>query len=212
MLSTTVTSAPVNSKIDLRVVLAFFAIYVLWGTTFLAIRIVVQDVPPLSAAGVRFLIAGVSLYIFMRVKGQARPIFVEWRSLGIIGFLMFVAEYGALFWAEKYVPSGIASVLEATLPLIAITLNVCFQAAAISLAVGIRHSYRVLRSGRAASAKWSAKSDNTSPRGDFRRRCRLGVGLGTQPIFTFAGIEGTNGRSGDDAGRWDAADFIGGVR
>ncbi len=108
---------------DVRVLLAFFAIYVLWGTSFLAIRIAVQEVPPLFAAGTRFFVAGVLLYGFMRWKGQPKPTRPQWRSLAIIGLLMFVAEYGPLFWAEKYVPSGIASVLEATLPLITMLLE-----------------------------------------------------------------------------------------
>jgi drug/metabolite transporter (DMT)-like permease len=109
--------------VDIRVLLAFFAIYVLWGTSFLAIRIAVQEVPPLFAAGTRFFVAGAMLYGFMRLRGRARPTASQWRSLALIALLMFVAEYGPLFWAEKYVPSGIASVLEATLPLITMALE-----------------------------------------------------------------------------------------
>jgi drug/metabolite transporter (DMT)-like permease len=112
-----------SAPFDIRVLLAFFAIYILWGTSFLAIRIAVQEVPPLFAAGTRFFVAGVLLYAFMRFRGQPRPTRAQWRSLAIIGLLMFVAEYGPLFWAEKYVPSGIASVLEATLPLITMVLE-----------------------------------------------------------------------------------------
>ncbi len=126
MANTTVIEQPVSSKsapFDLRVVLAFFAIYVLWGTTFLAIRIAVHEVPPLFAAGARFFTAGVLLYAFMRLRGARHPAPIQWRNLAILALLMFVAEYGPLFWAEKYVPSGIASVLEATLPLITIALE-----------------------------------------------------------------------------------------
>ena len=97
--------------------LAFFAIYVVWGTTFLAIRIAVAEVPPLFAAGTRFFIAGVLLYATMRLRGEPRPTAREWRSLAMMGSLMFVLEYGPLFWAEKFIPSGIAAVLLATLPL-----------------------------------------------------------------------------------------------
>lgn len=103
--------------------MAFFAIYVLWGTTFLAIRIAVAELPPLFAAGTRFFIAGVLLYGFMRFKREVRPTGAQWRNLALMGLLMFVAEYGPLFWAEKYVPSGIASVLEATIPLITMVLE-----------------------------------------------------------------------------------------
>jgi drug/metabolite transporter (DMT)-like permease len=127
MANTTVIAPPANAPskaLDIRVLLAFFAIYVLWGTSFLGIRIAVQEVPPLFAAGTRFFVAGLVLYGFMRLRGRPRPTASQWRSLALMGLLMFVAEYGPLFWAEKYVPSGIASVLEATLPLITLALEV----------------------------------------------------------------------------------------
>lgn len=107
----------------IRMLLSFFAIYVLWGTTFLAIRIAVEELPPLFAAGARFFTAGVLLYAFMRAKGEAKPTLLQWRSLTIMALLMFVAEYGPLFWAEKYVPSGVVSVLAATLPIITMLLE-----------------------------------------------------------------------------------------
>jgi drug/metabolite transporter (DMT)-like permease len=113
-----------SKRFDIRVLLAFFAIYFLWGTTFLAIRIAVQEVPPLFAAGTRFFVAGAVLYGFMRFRGAHRPTALQWRSLAVLALLMFVAEYGLLFWAQKYVPSGIASVFEATLPLITMALEV----------------------------------------------------------------------------------------
>jgi drug/metabolite transporter (DMT)-like permease len=106
-----------------RVVLAFAAIYILWGTTFLAIRVAVLEMPPLFAAGVRFFTAGVVLFGLMRFRGQAAPTARQWRNLLILGLLMFVAEYGALFWAEKYVPSGIAAVLEATIPILTLIVE-----------------------------------------------------------------------------------------
>jgi len=107
----------------IRLILSFFAIYVLWGTTFLAIRVAVEELPPLFAAGARFFTAGILLYAFMRVKGAAKPTFIQWRSLTIMALLMFVAEYGPLFWAEKYVASGVVSVLAATLPIITMLLE-----------------------------------------------------------------------------------------
>jgi drug/metabolite transporter (DMT)-like permease len=106
-----------------RMILAFFAIYFLWGTTFLAIRIAVEELPPLFAAGARFLIAGVVLLGFMLLKGETRPSARQWRNLLVLCLLMFVAEYGPLFWAEKYVPSGIVSVLAATIPIITLVLE-----------------------------------------------------------------------------------------
>jgi len=103
--------------------MAFLAIYVLWGTTFLAIRIAVLEVPPLFAAGVRFFTAGVLLYVFTRLRGTAGPTRLEWKNLAVIGLVMFVAEYGPLFWAEKYLTSGLTSILAATIPLITIALE-----------------------------------------------------------------------------------------
>ena len=126
MADTAVSSAAPSSRmrsIDLRVVMAFLAIYVLWGTTFLAIRIAVHEVPPLFAAGVRFFVAGVLLYVFMRLRGTATPTRLEWKNLAVIGLVMFVAEYGPLFWAEKYLTSGLTSILAATIPLITIALE-----------------------------------------------------------------------------------------
>jgi drug/metabolite transporter (DMT)-like permease len=111
-------------SVDPRVVLAFFAIYVLWGATFLAIRVAVLEVPPFLTAGLRFFLAGGLLYGFMRLRGEPSPSVAEWRSIGVMALLMFVATYGALFWAEQYVPSGITSVIEATLPITTLALEV----------------------------------------------------------------------------------------
>ena len=111
-------------KFDAKVIAAFFAIYVIWGSTFLAIRVAVLLVPPWFCAGVRFFTAGVLLFAFMRLKGTAWPTAREWRSLAVIGLLMFSVTYGALFWAEQYIPSGITAVLEAMIPLITVLLEV----------------------------------------------------------------------------------------
>jgi len=115
---------PATRSFRLRLIAAFFAIYFLWGTTFLAIRFAVEELPPLFAAGVRFFVAGIALYAFMRFRGHARPTPIQWRNLGLTALVMFVAEYGPLFWAEKYVPSGIVSVLAATIPILTLILEI----------------------------------------------------------------------------------------
>jgi drug/metabolite transporter (DMT)-like permease len=117
-LVTTPVSVSTLGSFRLRLALAFFAIYFIWGTTFLAIRVAVEELPPLFAAGSRFFVAGIVLYAFMRFRGQTKPSQLQWRNLVLMALLMFVAEYGPLFWAEKYVPSGIVSVLAATIPII----------------------------------------------------------------------------------------------
>lgn len=109
---------------DARIPLAFAAIYFLWGTTFLAIRIAVLEMPPFFTAGLRFFIAGTLLYGFMRLRGRPGPSPGEWRSIAVTALCMFVATYAALFWAQQYVPSGIAAVIEATLPVTTIALEV----------------------------------------------------------------------------------------
>jgi drug/metabolite transporter (DMT)-like permease len=110
--------------VDVRVLLAFLAIYFLWGATFLAIRVAVLEIPPFFTAGLRFFTAGALLFGFLRLRGTPAPSAVEWRSITVIAVCMFVVTYGALFWAEQYVPSGVTAVLEATLPLIAMILEV----------------------------------------------------------------------------------------
>jgi drug/metabolite transporter (DMT)-like permease len=100
-----------------RIILAFFAIYVLWGSTFLAIRVAVETVPPLLAASIRFVVAGGLLLAWSWWRGARFPSRHEWRNLTVLGTLMFLLTYSALFWAQKTIPSGVASVLVATLPL-----------------------------------------------------------------------------------------------
>src|SRR4051812_3052899 len=114
---------PLKRTFDARVVLAFLAIYILWGTTFLAIRVAVHDVPPLFAAGTRMFLAGAILFAWTMLRGATWPTRRQWQSLALMGALMFVLDYGLLFWAEKYVPSGIAAVLSATVPLMTITFE-----------------------------------------------------------------------------------------
>ena len=111
-------------RVDVRVLLAFAAIYFLWGGTFLAIRIAVLQMPPFFTAGLRFFTAGAVLYVFMRLRGQPSPSAAQWRSIAVTALCMFVATYGALFWAEQYVPSGVTSVIEATLPITTIAFEV----------------------------------------------------------------------------------------
>ena len=99
-----------------KVLLAFAIIYFVWGSTFLAIRVGVREVPPFLLAGLRFLIAGLVLFAWMRAKGTVRPTARQWFSATLLAVLIFVLDYGLLFWAERRVPSGIAAVMMATIP------------------------------------------------------------------------------------------------
>jgi drug/metabolite transporter (DMT)-like permease len=99
-----------------KVLLAFSIIYFVWGSTFLAIRVGVREVPPLLLAGMRFFSAGIVLYVWMRAKGTPSPSLRQWGSVTALATMIFVCDYGLLFWAEKRVPSGIAAVILATIP------------------------------------------------------------------------------------------------
>ncbi|HET6179722.1 MAG TPA: EamA family transporter [Candidatus Sulfotelmatobacter sp.] len=99
-----------------KVLLAFAIIYFVWGSTFLAIRVGVREVPPFLLAGMRFLVAGTVLCCWMRAKGTPSPTAREWRAASFLAVLIFVLDYGLLFWAERRVPSGIAAVMMATIP------------------------------------------------------------------------------------------------
>ncbi len=99
-----------------KVLLAFAIIYFVWGSTFLAIRVGVREVPPFLLAALRFLIAGAVLYAWMRAHGTPSPTVREWGSATLLAVLIFVLDYGLLFWAERRVPSGIAAVMMATIP------------------------------------------------------------------------------------------------
>jgi drug/metabolite transporter (DMT)-like permease len=111
-------------SLEWRVALAFASIYVIWGSTYLAIRVLVEEVPPLLAAGLRFFIAGLLLYAAMRIRGRVAPTRREWWNLATLGLLMFVLSYGSLFWAEQFLPSGFTSVLWATIPFITVAFEV----------------------------------------------------------------------------------------
>src|SRR6476660_9778403 len=99
-----------------KTLLAFAIIYFVWGSTFLAIRVGVREVPPFLLAGMRFLVAGAVLYAGMRLKGTPSPAAREWGAAAFLAVLIFVFDYGLLFWAERRVPSGIAAVMMATIP------------------------------------------------------------------------------------------------
>src|ERR1700688_1824740 len=95
---------------------AFAIIYFVWGSTFLAIRVGVREVPPLVFACMRFFTAGAVLYGWVRLKGTPSPSGREWAALSVLALCIFVLDYGLLFWAEQRVPSGIAAVMLATIP------------------------------------------------------------------------------------------------
>jgi drug/metabolite transporter (DMT)-like permease len=98
------------------VFLAFAVIYVVWGSTYLAIRIVVETMPPFLSAAARFLVAGGALLAFLVWRGMRLPTSTEWKSAAVTGFLLLAAGNGAVVWAEKSISSGLAALLVALAP------------------------------------------------------------------------------------------------
>lgn len=103
--------------------LAFAAIYIIWGSTYLAIRFAIETLPPFLMAGVRFLLAGLPLYLWARWRGTERPTRAQWRSSAILGGLLLVGGNGLVSWAELRVPSGLAALLVSTIPLFVVLLE-----------------------------------------------------------------------------------------
>ncbi|MEW6305085.1 MAG: EamA family transporter [Verrucomicrobiota bacterium] len=98
------------------VMAAFASVYLIWGSTYLGIRIAIETMPPFLMGAVRFLLAGLILYPVMRLCGAKRPEPVHWRSAFIIGALMILVGNGGVTWAELTVPSGVAALMIAAVP------------------------------------------------------------------------------------------------
>ncbi|MGA9898149.1 MAG: EamA family transporter [Terriglobales bacterium] len=107
-----------------KILLAFAIIYFVWGSTYLSIRVGVREVPPFLLAGMRFVLAGLFLYGWMRLKGVPHPSGREWAGICLQGTLIFLVDYGCLFWAEQRVPSGIAAVVLATIAIFITLLEI----------------------------------------------------------------------------------------
>lgn len=101
----------------LHLVLAFAAIYLIWGSTYLAIRFAIESIPPLLMMAMRHLTAGLLLYGWVRLQGTPAPLLKHWKTAAIAGVFFFLGGHGTLAWAEQQVPSGLAALLCATLPL-----------------------------------------------------------------------------------------------
>ena len=105
-----------------RIVLAFAAVYLIWGSTYLAIRFAVETLPPFLMGGVRYGIAGLVLYTWLRARGAPRPSPRQWRSATIAGALMVVGGNGLVNFAQQSVPSGLTALVVGTVPLWFVTI------------------------------------------------------------------------------------------
>lgn len=121
-----------------KTLLAFGTIYFVWGSTFLAIRVGVLAMPPLLFAAIRFLTAGLVLVVWTALRREPWPKGREWGSIWLLAALIFVCDYGLLFWAEQRVPSGIAAVMLATIPVFIAMGEVLFlRTARLTVQLGV---------------------------------------------------------------------------
>jgi drug/metabolite transporter (DMT)-like permease len=103
--------------------LALLSLYIVWGSTYLAILFAVETIPPFLSAGLRFLISGAILLIWRRAAGDAMPTKRQWRSTAIIGTLLLLGGNGLLAFAEQYVPSGISALIIGSVPMWLVTIE-----------------------------------------------------------------------------------------
>ena len=99
-----------------QIIAAFASIYLVWGSTYLAIRYAVETIPPFLMGGLRFLISGALLYAWSRYRGAERPTRIHWRNALIAGGFLLLGGNGAVVWAEQFVPSGLTALLVSILP------------------------------------------------------------------------------------------------
>ena len=99
------------------IIAAFAALYIIWGSTYLAIVLAIKNIPPFLMAGTRFFVAGLALYIWCRLQGQATPPFNSVTKISFSGILMLFFGTGAVVWVEQYISSGLTAIIVATLPL-----------------------------------------------------------------------------------------------
>ena len=112
-----------NGQSGVRLVLAFIAVYVVWGSTYLFIRFAVETLPPFLMAGARFAIAGAILYLWAKIRGAPTPSRGEIQGATVAGLFLLLGGNGAVVWAEQRVPSGITALLVATVPVWMVLLD-----------------------------------------------------------------------------------------
>ncbi|MEA2725349.1 MAG: hypothetical protein QOH59_3120 [Gemmatimonadales bacterium] len=100
-----------------KIAIAFFAVYVFWGMTYLAMRVAVEEIPPYLMAGSRFVLAGVVLFVWARRRGDPAPTAQQWRAAAVVGAFLLLGGNASVAWAEQRVPSGLAALLIGVMPI-----------------------------------------------------------------------------------------------
>src|SRR5205814_3291952 len=108
---------PVRRPTRFAIIASFAALYLIWGSTYLFIRFAIDTIPPFLMAGSRYLTAGLLLYVMARVQGAKRPNATTWRSAAIIGGFLLLGGNGGVTLSEKFIDTGLAAVMVATVPI-----------------------------------------------------------------------------------------------
>jgi len=100
-----------------KIWLALLALYIVWGSTYLGIKVAIETIPPFFHASIRFLLSGIILVVWQRSAGQAMPTRKQWISTAIIGTLLLLGGNGLVSWAEQFIPSGVAALIIGSVPM-----------------------------------------------------------------------------------------------
>lgn len=122
----TITTQSANESQKIKIIAAFGIIYFVWGTTYLAIRLAINTIPPFLMAGIRFTLAGILLYGWSYWRFDKKPGLSDWGKAAIPGILMFVGGNGVLTWSETFIPSGLAALIIATVSIWMVVLDWLF--------------------------------------------------------------------------------------
>lgn len=114
---------PPSTPARASLVLAFAAIYIIWGSTYLGIRVAVETMPPFLMAGMRFAIAGALLFVVLKMRGASWPTMAQWRDQAVVGAFLLLGGNGVVSWAEQRTPSGITSLILGASPLIVVVFD-----------------------------------------------------------------------------------------
>ncbi|MHC1762098.1 MAG: EamA family transporter [Negativicutes bacterium] len=106
-----------------NIILGLLAIYIFWGGTYVGIKLAMETIPPFFMAGLRFLVAGIIMYVWMHYKGVQKPSVKHWLRAGVLGILMPFIGNGGIVWAVQIIPSGVAALLVGTVSLWMVILN-----------------------------------------------------------------------------------------
>ncbi len=112
-----------NTSIRIKIIVAFGAVYIIWGSTYLAIHFAIETIPPLLMAGSRFIVAGSALFLWTFLRGAELPSFSDFRKASLIGALLLLGGNGLVVLAEQSVPSGLTALIIATEPLMIVLLE-----------------------------------------------------------------------------------------